>query len=421
MSNAEQNQNPAESLEVLQPSALEAIERAQVDVQVATAHRYPRTIEQFKKRAMTMATIDGETAESCCYTRPVGKKKNAQGHWVQEYAEGASIRLAEIVAASYGNIRVAARIIEQTARYVKCEGVAHDLESNYAGKSESFEPTVTKEGQPYSEGMRAVVAKGALAKAYRDAVFKVVPRALCKPIYEAAKRVAAGTEQTIDRRRLKAKAWLSSIRVDDARLFSALGVKEWNEVLDEHLTILTGLKTAISDKDTTIEEAFPLAPKAPDFGPAQARTTTTPPPKPQEIPQKEPKQPETPEPKPSGVPQDEPEDGGLGPVTPDDQKAPPGQEPAAGDPLTNPVTPQESDAQQQPTDPGPFKPNTAETDELQSVRLLLHQAGLTEARLMDFCRAKKMSRDGQKLSELSTAKLKTLISSWPNILPEIKT
>lgn len=248
---------PEVSVEVMPVSAIEALERAAVDVQVSTAHRFPRTLAKFKSGALAMATLDQETAESCCYTRPVGKKKDAKGAWVQEYAEGASIRLAEIVAACYGNLRVASRIIEQTPRYVKCEGVAHDLESNYAGKSESFEPTVKSDGTPYSEGMRAVVAKAALSKAYRDAVFKVVPRALCKPIYEAAKKVAAGEGQTIEKRRLKAKAWLSSVKVDDARLFAALGVTDWDSITGEHLEILTGLKTAIGDKDTTVEEAFP--------------------------------------------------------------------------------------------------------------------------------------------------------------------
>jgi hypothetical protein len=235
-------------VEVLPVSVAGTLERAEIDVQIATARAYPRSLEQFQKRALSMATLDEETAESCIYQRPVGDGK---------IAEGASIRLAEIVAASYGNLRVASRLIEQTERFVKCEGVAIDLESNYAGKSEVIEPTVTKEGRPYSERQRAVVAKAALAKAYRDATFKVIPRSVCKSIIDAAKKVAAGDEKTIDSRKKRAQDWLKLIKVDDSRAFRALGVQGWSDVGVSHLLVITGLRTAINDGDTTVDEAFP--------------------------------------------------------------------------------------------------------------------------------------------------------------------
>src|ERR1044072_4085088 len=108
------SENTEANVEVLAPSALESLERAQIDVQISTAHAYPRSLKKFQARAMDIATLDEETAETCIYCRPVGKEKNEAGQWVEKYAEGASIRLAEIVAASYGNIRVASRVVEQT-------------------------------------------------------------------------------------------------------------------------------------------------------------------------------------------------------------------------------------------------------------------------------------------------------------------
>ncbi|HEU4341482.1 MAG TPA: hypothetical protein VFU31_07920, partial [Candidatus Binatia bacterium] len=242
-----------EVVEALVPSAVEALERASVDVQITTAHKFPRSLELFQKRALSMATLDEETAESCIYSRPVGKDQDGK----QKFVEGASIRLAEIVAASYGNIRVAARLIEQTPRYVKAEGVAHDLESNYAGKSEVIESTVDKNGRPFSERMQIVVAKAVLAKAYRDAVFKVVPKALCRTVYLSALKIINGSGKTIEQRREKVKEWLRSIKVDDARVFATLGVSGWTDVGDRQLELLTGIKTAISDNDATIDEAFP--------------------------------------------------------------------------------------------------------------------------------------------------------------------
>lgn len=258
------------SVEVFAPSMAMTIERAEIDSQIATAKQYPRSLETFKKRGLSMATLDIETAESCIYSRPVGKKNG-----VEQYAEGASIRLAEIVAACYGNIRISARITEQTERFVKCEGVAHDLESNYAGKSEVVEVTVKTDGTPYGERQRALVAKVCLSKAYRDAVFKVVPKALCKSIIDAANGVISKSTATIDDRQKRAKAWLKSINIADERVFSALNVKGWSEIDDEKLLTLTGLKTAISEGEP-VDECFPSQPKRPvDQGPAQTSATPT--------------------------------------------------------------------------------------------------------------------------------------------------
>lgn len=245
-------------LEVIAPSAIMALERAAIDSQIATAKQYPRSLAQFQKRALEMVTLDEETAESCIYVRPVGKKDGKM-----QYAEGPSIRLAEIVAACYGNLRVASRIIEQTPRYVKCEGVGHDLEVNSAGKSENIEPTVTKEGNPFSEGMRAVVAKATLAKAYRDAVFKVVPKALCKRIIDAAKQTAKGNMKSLDERRAQAENWVKGLqtkegkKLDEKRVFLAIGVKGWADFGDDELFTLRGLRTAINDGEATIEDSFP--------------------------------------------------------------------------------------------------------------------------------------------------------------------
>lgn len=241
------------SIELMPTSAIASLERAQIDSQIATAHAFPRSLEQFQKRATSMATLDLDTAESCIYSRPVGGGKTAQGE---------SVRLAEIVAACYGNLRVSARIIEQSPRMVRCEGVAHDLESNYAGKSECVEPTVTKEGNPYSESQRAVVAKACLAKAYRDAVFKVVPRSLCKSITQAARGVINKEVATLEQRLSRVKQWLKQIKVADARVFAVLGIKGWADVNDEHLLTITGLRTAINEQEITVEEAFPSAPVA---------------------------------------------------------------------------------------------------------------------------------------------------------------
>jgi hypothetical protein len=245
------------SPEVVTGSALSTIQKAEIDVQIATAHQYPRSMQKFQTRALEMVTLDEETAQSCIYRRPVGTKNGRP-----EYAEGKSIRMAEIVGACYGNLRVASMLVEQTPRYVKARGMAHDLESNFAASSEVVEATVTKDGVPYSERMRLVVAKAALAKARRDATFQVVPAALCKTLEAKAREVAIGTEATLGKRRALVLDWLNKLGVELPRVWAALGIKGPEDIGLEELETLTGIRTAIKDGDVTLEEAFPVGGKS---------------------------------------------------------------------------------------------------------------------------------------------------------------
>ena len=233
-----------------------------------------------------MACSDDATAESCIYRRPVGKDYNTGE---QTYAEGESIRFAEIVASRYGNLRIKASVIENTERYVKVMGMGHDLESNYAVQVEVVESTVKKNGQPFDERMRLVVLKAALAKAKRDATFQVVPKAICKPIIAAVRNVIAGNQRPLTERRAAVAQWLSKLSIDSNRVFTALGVSGLDEIGNEQLEILTGLRTAIKEGDVTLDEAFPV--------------TTTPPP----APKKEAKPKAKPAPEPTPDPEPTPE------------------------------------------------------------------------------------------------------------------
>lgn len=245
---------PVSESELVPTSGAEAITRGEIDIQISTAHKYPRSMSVFKQRALDMATIDEETAASCIYSRPVGKDPETGK---MKYAEGLSVRAAEIVGASYGNLRVGAVITEQTPRYVKARGFAHDLETNFASATEVIEATVKRNGVPYDERMRIVIAKSALAKARRDATFQVVPKALFRSIEVACRKVAVGDGTTLARRRQAVLEWIGKLGVDKSRVFSALGVKGEDDLGAEQLADLTGIRTAIKDGEITVDEAFP--------------------------------------------------------------------------------------------------------------------------------------------------------------------
>lgn len=239
--------------------ALATITKAEIDQQVATAHQWPRSLAIFKRRALEMVSFDEETAESCIFRRPVGKERDPEtGKMVQKYAEGMSVRMAEIVLSCFGNMRAGSMVLDMSnPRFVRTRGFAHDLESNVAVAAEVIEATTDKNGKPYSERMRVVTAKAALSKARRDATFQVIPRALCRPIELEARKVAIGDATTLAKRRDRILAWIKLLGIDEARVWAAIEVKGIEEVGIEQLTLLTGLKTAIKDKETTVDEAFP--------------------------------------------------------------------------------------------------------------------------------------------------------------------
>ena len=249
-------QNDIQHVEVaaVEVNAIEVMERATVDVQIATAHKYPRDIDKFIDKAKKMVAVDEETAASCIYRRPVGREDGGSG---QKFVEGESVRLAEIVAATYGNLRVGTVISEMNPRFVKALGFAHDLESNLASKAECVESTVMKNGKPYSERMRIVMGKAAQAKARRDAIFQVVPKSLCKPIIQKARQIIAGNTRPIGERREAVKIWMSKLSIEPERIFAALNVTCLNDIGEDELEELTGIRTALKDGDITLDEAFP--------------------------------------------------------------------------------------------------------------------------------------------------------------------
>jgi hypothetical protein len=244
--------------EILHPTAVGAITRAEIDVQVATARAYPRSLKRFRDRAIEMATIDEETAESCFYTLM------REGKTI----EGPGIRLAEIVAAAYGNIRAGCRVIDIDEKFITAQGFVHDLESNVAYFTEVKRRITNRAGRRYSDDMIVTTANAACSIALRNAIFKGVPKSLVDPVYREAKRVAVGDASTLEQRRGRALEHFNRLGISTERILALLGRMGIEEIDLADLEKLTGLRTAVRDGEISIEEAFPapITVMAPLFG-----------------------------------------------------------------------------------------------------------------------------------------------------------
>lgn len=240
-------------VDVVGNDALASIERAQVDVQISTARKYPRTLSKVKERMLSFATLDEETAASCFYTLPARRGGD------DKPIQGPSVRMAEIALASYQHVKAGSRIINDDGKFLTAQAVVHDLENNVAVSIEVRRRVTGKNGNRYSDDMIAVTGNAACSIALRNAVFRVVPRALITPVFEAAKRVAVGDVKSLTAKRAVVVDRLKKMGAKEERIFAAVGASKLEDIDLARLEILIGLGTSIKDGETTLEDAFPGA------------------------------------------------------------------------------------------------------------------------------------------------------------------
>ena len=247
--------NETQQVEIVQNDALGAIERAQVDVQISTARKYPRTLSAVKQRMLSFATLDEETAASCFYTLPARRGGD------DKPIQGPSVRMAEIALASYQHVKAGSRIIADDGKFIVAQAVVHDLENNVAVSIEVRRRVTNKRGERFSDDMIAVTGNAACSIALRNAVFRVVPRALINPVFDAAKRVAVGDVKSLTTKRSQVLGRLKQMGAKDAAILAAVGAEKVEDIDLDKLEILIGLGTSIKDGEVSLEEAFPGAQK----------------------------------------------------------------------------------------------------------------------------------------------------------------
>ncbi len=232
---------------------LTAISKAEFDQAVVVAHAHKRSVKTFLDECLQLATLNEQIADDCIYALP--RKEDGQTKMI----EGPSARLAEIVAHSWGNCQIGARVVEEGREFVRAQGVFYDLERNVRITYEVSRRIVNKYNKRYSADMIGVTGNAACSIALRNAVFKGVPKAFWNPIYEAARRVVAGDSKTLVNRRSEALSYLQKLGAPADKVFALLGVKGAEDITLEHLAQLRGLASAIKEGEITVEEAF--APK----------------------------------------------------------------------------------------------------------------------------------------------------------------
>lgn len=222
------------------------LNKSEIDQQIATAHRFPRSLKKFRDEALQMVTLTEQVAQECIYSLPRDGKT----------IEGPSARFAEVVVSAWGNCRAGARVVSDQGEFVTAQGVFHDLEKNVAITYEVQRRIVDKHGRRYKPDMIGVTANAACSIALRNAILKGVPKAFWSSMYQAARKTVMGDFKTLANRRADAIAEFQRYGVLPPQICATLGVAGIEDIGLEHLVTLRGLLTAIQEGDTTPEQAF---------------------------------------------------------------------------------------------------------------------------------------------------------------------
>ena len=236
---------------ISQADVLNAVNRAEIDMQVATAKQYPRHLPTVLNQIQTYATMDVETASDCFYAL---YRKNADGS--DQVIEGLSVRMAEIIAGAWGNLRIATRIIGNDGKTITAQAVCHDLETNVAISPEVKRSILTKKGYTFSQDMQVVTGNAAAAIAFRNAVLKVIPKAVTKKVISEVQKVAQGQAMDLERQRQTLIQYFAKFNVTEQMIFDLFEIKLRDEIDKEKVMILKGLYNAIKEGTTSVQEAF---------------------------------------------------------------------------------------------------------------------------------------------------------------------
>jgi hypothetical protein len=217
------------------------------------AQRNPRSVTRFLEEATSMVSRDEETAESMMYSLKRWDGKQQQ----YVFIPGPSVRLAEVLLSAWGNIIVCnlAPIISDTT--VTGRAICMDVQKNVMAGTDAVRRITTTEGKRYSDDMINVTIGAAQSIARRNAIFEVLPRVYVQQVYRIAREVAVGKQKPLTARRRLLSVWVDQLGIPISRVFAAIGVKGLEEVQEEHLTILLGIRNRIAEGDLSPDDAFP--------------------------------------------------------------------------------------------------------------------------------------------------------------------
>lgn len=192
--------------------ALVAKERAGQEARWIVAMRAPRNMMDVRDGVLKECRRPG-FADVATYSRPVGKEKNDKGQWVETFADGLSIRFAEVAMRHMRNMECRATVTYDDSRTRMITVCAVDYETNATWSidltvAKTVERRNLKQGQhPLGERVNsygdlvylveandqqvAVKAAAEVSKAARTCILRLIPGELQDEAFDLCRQVAA--------------------------------------------------------------------------------------------------------------------------------------------------------------------------------------------------------------------------------------
>jgi hypothetical protein len=250
MSNRQEEEGPeVVGVEIMEPTAIAAMEASTYDVAIATAKKWPRNVTTFLQRARTLIGEDKALAAKMGYAKPQAGEK----------LFGPSVRLAEVAVLAWGNcvVEVIEEPIGPKDRTAKCYAMVRDLESNVNIRIPRITRITKRDGTRYGDDMIVQAQNAGVSFAYRNAAFRMIPRAFIDVLYREAMAVAAGDVKDMVTARKDMVSAFEKLGVPPDRLYESLGVAGIDDIAIEHIGGMRGLYEDLRAKRLTVDQAFP--------------------------------------------------------------------------------------------------------------------------------------------------------------------
>lgn len=225
--------------------------RANIDLQVSTAKKYPRNIRVVMQNILFYATQNIDDAQDCFYSIVKDGK----------IIRGSTIRLAEIIASCYGNLRASSKVLSNDGKTITAQGICWDLENNVAYCIEVKQSVTDNSGNTLPEDLQMIVINKACSIAIRNAIFKCVPLTFTSRIQNDIKIFAFGDKTGFISNRNEIIEYFTKQGVSVKDLLSLFNKTDINDLSVEDIFDLRGLQTAIKHGYTTISSMFHVSVK----------------------------------------------------------------------------------------------------------------------------------------------------------------
>lgn len=227
-----------------------------VDKQISTAKRFKRDPKACLFNAISIATLSVEIAESCIYKKPQKVKDPDSGKWIDGFLEGESVRLTEILATTWGNLRISSWPLGIFEKSVRSAAVVWDLESNVQySLQEDRSIFSSKTNQFFNHDLIVTTSKACSAICRRNALLSAIPRSVAEAVVFSVRAYLA--ESYKNGIKEKAEKFLKRFEqrgISRQNIFILIGKNNVDEIDENDVVDLLALGNSLTSGISTKED-----------------------------------------------------------------------------------------------------------------------------------------------------------------------